>query len=227
MKLSIKIYLACLIIFALSIWAAFKLPVQEWGKSIVAIPGASALLGALWQIFRDQANYEKQIKLQDRNNQFQLSTASHMAKVAFDHHVEFCEEYISKFHEVLIKLSHKGTTTEAISYSIELAEIRVKHAVWIPQEISEKLLELEDMFTKIGAKQLAAKYTPAGKNKSKLLGEAINIFNILFGSAKIDDETEKEAAITKLINIVQDILGIKELTTLRKIALENAIKITR
>ena len=65
MKRNWKVYLAIGVVFAVSSLAAVLLPISQVAQSVMASPGALALIAALYQIFRDEAAFEKEKKLKE------------------------------------------------------------------------------------------------------------------------------------------------------------------
>lgn len=101
MTLSWKIYSILSAVLILSFLAPFFLPVNDLIKGVVATPGVAALFYPIYQISRDQAKYEKALAIQQKHEIFNLGVTSHMANVAFNKHVEFCEKYITKVNECI------------------------------------------------------------------------------------------------------------------------------
>ncbi|MDE2156881.1 MAG: hypothetical protein KGJ32_13470 [Xanthomonadaceae bacterium] len=95
------IYLGLTIVFTASVVSATFIPVSEFISGMIALPVVAALFGALFQIARDSAAFEKQKYLQSDQQVFSLGASSHMSTIAFDKHVEFCEEYMSEVDETI------------------------------------------------------------------------------------------------------------------------------
>lgn len=76
-------------------------------KGIIASPVAGSLFAALYQIFRDQAAFEKQKYFELRKRVFDIGATSHMANTLFDKHVIFCEKYIEELYKTLLTLFKK------------------------------------------------------------------------------------------------------------------------
>ncbi len=68
MRHSKKNYIFLVVIFILSTLLSLFLPVNELFKGVALTPGIAALFGALFQIFRDQAEFEKKIFSGTRRN---------------------------------------------------------------------------------------------------------------------------------------------------------------
>ena len=217
MKFSIKMYFIFSGIFLLSGLATFILPIAEWAKSYFAIPGVGALVGGLWQLFRDQANHERQKELADKNNAFQLSAFSHMANTVFNKHVEFSEQYINKFNKTLTQIKPQGNT-DILQLFDDLKGIRVKYQAWLNEDIIEDLLYLESLIEQHYQAGTQAKNSPIGKTKTQLYAKAKQLFEKI--KSLNGNSTTQETK--SFIIIVQEMIGIKELIELRKHVLKNA-----
>jgi hypothetical protein len=91
MEINWKAYSVLATVFVLSIGTFFLLPDgHDVLGGVIASPGVTALLAALFQLMRDEADYEKRLEAQRREFQFTLGAASHMANAAFDKHADFC-----------------------------------------------------------------------------------------------------------------------------------------
>ena len=86
------IYIALAVLLVGSLTAYSLLPVGAQ-RDLVAAPAIGSLFLALFQIFRDMAAHEKAVGLLELQNNFALGAMSHLANVAFDKHVSFCEKY--------------------------------------------------------------------------------------------------------------------------------------
>ena len=150
MKLSWKIYMVAGVVFVLSFSTATLLPISDTFKGIIAIPCVGSLLGALYQIFKDQAKFEKDQALQQKQHIFNLSVTSHMANVAFDKHVQFSEEYIQKMDECIKLLFEAGPSGQTLNIAEQLMNIRRKHTPWVTKETTSKLCEFENDLAMIG-----------------------------------------------------------------------------
>ena len=82
------------IVVLLSSLITWGLPINELFKGIAVTPAIASLFFALFRVFRDEAEFQKKQFLQEKQQFFNLASTSHMANVAFDKHVEFCELYL-------------------------------------------------------------------------------------------------------------------------------------
>src|SRR5437762_1785859 len=98
MKHRPSVYLVLLLVFLGSALITAAVPAYSVFQAISAVPALGALFAALFQVFRDQAAFERQLLLQQQQQAFNLGAASHMASKAFDKHSEFCEKYMAEVH---------------------------------------------------------------------------------------------------------------------------------
>lgn len=96
---AMKVYGGSGAVLLVSFIAAWLLPVAELFKGFAAVPGVGALLNVLFQLWKDERAHERAVELLHRQQDFALATASHMANVAYDKHVMFCEAYVERADE--------------------------------------------------------------------------------------------------------------------------------
>ncbi len=113
-------------------------------KSIAQVPFVGGLLGALFQLVRDDAAHFRAQQLQQSKEGFLLGVESHMSKVAFDKHAAFCEAYGAEIHRTLDTLYRCGTSAPGHECAGRLFLLRIQYAVWLPDEIQEQLKPFED-----------------------------------------------------------------------------------
>lgn len=223
-EFSFKLYLMFFAIIVVSFIATWLLPVSEVFKGITAIPGTGALLAVLYQILRDQMNYERQKELQRKQHFFNLGVTSHMASVAFDKHVEFCEKYIAQMNKGLRRLFVEGPTEEALSFAGELSNIRSEFRAWLTEDIVQRILPFEKALRDIGAKARIEQHLPVGEKLTKVVDEMFEIFSNVTGIGDKESNMDNQIAHEKIITHLQQVLGIQELTTLRHKVIAEAIK---
>lgn len=206
------------------IWSELNNKALEF---LAGIPLVSALVVALFQIMRDQAAYERDQLLMDYQNRFVLGASSHMANLAFDRHVEFCEEYIHEAHEALNTLYRKGPSEEALTHAGNLSLIRRKHAMWIADEIEHDLEPFEKALRQMGA---SAGYVAAttgdysAAQRPAHLDRMYKIFSQVTGEKEWDGETLMDSlAITSQVRYLRGVLGIEELNKMRQAIVTKAM----
>ncbi|TVP09298.1 hypothetical protein [Shewanella sp. KCT] len=228
MKHDIKTYLILAAVFILSIGGCYLVPANDVIKAVVASPGIVSLLAALFQLIRDQAAFERAQEIQQKQFQFTLGAASHMANTAFDKHVEFCEKYMAELQSSVRTLWREGETPEALSHAGALFMLREEYAVWLTDEINENLGKFEKALRKLGAESHFVRTTTGSEQHAEQRSRTITSSFELFGEILGIDETQElneDYAVEKIKIKVRDILGVEELTTLRKHLVQEASQV--
>ena len=145
-----------------------------------------------------------------------------MAIVAFDKHAEFSEKYLDVMRKGLKELWAKGPCKEALEISEKLKETRLDYAAWVTKDTRESLFPFEQALRMIGINQSLFRDMPAGSERSAMVAEAHDLFSQVMEFAK--DTPEKDIGVSKVIEKIQDLLGINELTKLRKQVIKGANK---
>lgn len=210
------IYGGAAVVFILSFSATWFLPVPDLFRGLASIPGIAALIGVILQLWREQRLHERSVELLYRQQDFALATASHMAEVAYDKHVAFCEVYIARTNKGIGDLFGTGPSGEALTFAIDLRQIRIDHATWLSSEIEEKLIGFESALRKMGAgAQLLNRLQP-GERLSRVVDQIYNSFGIVTGTGPPGSDEEAEIVAARIIDHLRDVLDVKELTKLRQ-----------
>jgi hypothetical protein len=226
---SLPIYLGVMAVGTIAFWLSYKFS-ENGGVAIVsAIPGAGALIGALFQIFRDKTAFDHSRILQNENNDFILSATSHMANKAFDKHVEFSEEYLPMAESRVIKLfqampAEENMRVVARKLADDLFGVRKKFSLWVTEEIRIDLEPFEKALRKMdGLAGLIASRDPSDQQ-----GKLVETFFATLKKIGDVKDNEKDAVAEegaiRLKEILQKILGIPELTLLRRRYVEEATR---
>lgn len=226
------IYLGLGIVFTASMGAMALISAPDFVSGMIAVPGVGALLGALFQIARDAAAFEKQKYLQADSQVFSLGATSHMSTVAFDKHVEFCEEYMAEVHETIALLFREGPTKEAMECAKKLYSLRQKFAAWVPKSISLKLDPFENAIRQIGAKPLinALRNGDDEDARIKAIDEQFNLFANVLGMEKLSDnapDQKEEIAVENVKEQIREILGITDLLEIRSFIIKRSADFAR
>ena len=214
MPFSIRLYSIISVVTVVSLLAAFFLPIPEWAKGIVSLPAAAGLAGVLFQIFRDRVAHERAVDLQRKEQMFNLGIASHMANVAFDKHIEFCELYIQQMQAGLSDLVARGPTTEVLKFCSKLGGARFQYRAWITSEVWTRLLLFEAALRKLGASASVFEHSQVNESRSQAADRMDKLFQDIL-ALKEGTELDKELAASRVIRYLQDFLGIEELSRLR------------
>ena len=227
MKLTFKPYIILGTVFIISFLTAWLLPVQEIFKGIFAVPGSLALLGVIYQLIRDSAQFERSMFMQKDQQIFNLGATSHMATVAFDKHVEFCEKYMAEVHETVDTLFKEGPSKTALNHSAALFTIGREYSAWIPKKIALQLEPFENAIHRIGTTSGLVEDLPnSSKDKPKAISES---YAELKKVLELDDietgDPDKKNLIAKenIKEKIRSILGINELTEIRLFIIKKSI----
>ena len=218
-------HIGYILVFVASFAAALFLPVSQILKGVAATPAIGALCLLLNQLWRDERAHERALELQNKQQDFALGTASHMADVAYDKHVAFCEEYMARVQSGFQELNKDGATKNALNIGGDLVRIRFKHAAWLTPTLEEQLKPFEMGLITMGAKmhQLELSELPVGDQRTRLVQEIYKTFGLIMGE-KPENEEESLMRLEKPIENIRKILGIDSLVTLRQGAADLAIK---
>ncbi|MFM0202204.1 hypothetical protein PQR53_20300 [Paraburkholderia fungorum] len=156
------------------------------------------------------------------------SAGSHMANVAFDKYVQFCEEYAEGFHKALDTLTEYGPTDKLLADAHALYQLRRKWAVWITTDTDEKLDHFEQTLREIGA---SAGYVQAALSDPNVHDRHEHISRMYMRLAQFlgDKESAGEEVSDKLTQYALDallrrILGTEQLDELRAAVISRAIE---
>lgn len=213
-------------ILVLSFGTALFLPTTDILHWVVTTPGLLALVGVGWQIFRDHAQYEKNLRLQHDQQHFVLGVTSHMADVAFDRHVAFCEKYIAQMQETLSTLFNEGPTEKCLALSSKLADIRLSFRTWLISDIQNKILPFEHALTEIAGMHIELKGLLPGDIRTQLVESMYNIFTDVLNLPRPEGRGEIDETVVagRIMDHLQDILGVKQLVHLRIKLVDKAVK---
>ncbi len=220
-----KFWIGVAIVVSVSIGITFFAPISEIYKGVAAVPAIGGLLAALFQLLRDQALHEKRVALQAKQNLFNLGATSHMANTVFDKHVEFSEKYLAEVTEVVITLTREGPTTSALEHSGKLYQIRVDYTAWITPEIEDQLMPFEKAIRQIGAKAHFIDMISGSDAREESRLQAVREIHDTFANLmEFESEGPKDEASTikAIKNRVRDILGVRELVSVRDFLVKEA-----
>jgi hypothetical protein len=219
-----RVYLALSLVAIVSFLGAWLLPTTDIMHGIMGAPAIMALIGIIYQIFRDQAEYEKRLLLQRDQQHFVLGATSPMASVAFNKHVEFCEKYITQMQKILSDLFREGPTRECLQWSSELADVRLAYRTWLTSDLQAKIMPFEEALTKVGGKHLESAALPGGESRNRTIEEMHDVFADLLGIPRLRGTTDETVAPTRIMDHLQDILGVKQLVRLRIELVDEAVR---
>jgi hypothetical protein len=211
-------------------WLAFFQNVGSFGiasgllawliKSVVSQSLAREL-----EIFKAQLSKAQAVELQESANRFTLGATSHMASVAFDKHIEFCERYMKETSGTLTTLFREGPTKLAMGHANSLARIRGEYTLWLTPEIETELGKFEKALREMGSHERIASDYPGLEGHGERVNKMYTIFAQIMGEKEwAGEKLSDELAVTKVvIGTLQRVLGIPALTEIRTKLVERAL----
>lgn len=236
-------------VIALASAAASYHAVEGLVRNAASVTLFVALAGFVITLVRDEGAHQRAIELADRAHErslaaedreherllaaserearFALGVSSHMANVAFDKHVAFCEAYAQVADKALSAIFREGPTADAVYLSGSLLEVRRTHAVWITQEIDEKLQQFEHLFVEMGASAGYVQSTqgvPEASQRQEHVDRMYKHLSTLTGALKWKDEKlDEEKAVITTIRWLRNVLGTEELNAMRRAFVKRAM----
>lgn len=216
-----------LTVLLLSIGLSLVLPATASDfRALVAVPGIAAVAGGIFLLLRDELSYQRQLDRDDKSNAFHVAAQSHMAKVLFDKHVEFAEDYSSAARTLVFKLFRDGPTEGARNID-SLHDVRSKHALWISAGLANRLDTFERQFVDIGAAMMLWNNRHSrDRLPENHLERVFDTFYRLTGIARseldVDDPEANAHSSQKMMTWLQGLLGVEQLTEARERAVAGA-----
>jgi hypothetical protein len=221
-------YKALAVIFFVSLGAVVFFhffPVGAVGD-LASLPAIGALVAALFQLGRDSIQHDRAIQLEEGKNRFTVGATSHMANVAFDKHVLFCEEYIAEVFKTLDTLFSRGPHKDALKHAFALRNIRRKWAAWLMPEIEAELEKFEAAIHKIGASAYLVEAVPGEPGAIKeMFQEFANVFGAKYGVPQWQGKpVTEDYTVETVIAGLRKVLGTAELSSLRVDLVKRAVE---
>jgi len=156
---------------------------------------------------------------QQLEHTFAVGSSSHMANVAFDKHVKFCEDYAEELRRTMEALLDFKRHREAFDQAKTLTSLRQKQALWLTPEMEAPLEEIERRLRWIGGKDFVVS-TASEADQEALLDKVHKMFvevlgEDFFGAAPDGEKLDQDLAIGNVIRGLGKILGVADLATLR------------
>lgn len=138
------------------------------------------------------------VLLSDRQNIFLIGATSHMATIAFDKHIGFCEEYLEATTQALTSLRPTGSPQQEPLDVSRFLGVRQKWALWLTDGIEARLDTFESTIEAIA------------------------------GGVPLVDDTgsamSNERSVKTLIGGLRQLLATEELTALRSELVTRAMR---
>jgi hypothetical protein len=212
------VYAVLALVFVASAGVGLLLPAESTLREISAVPALGALFAAVFQVFRDQAAYERQLLLQSQQQAFSLGAASRMATLAFEKHAEFCEKYVAEVNLTIYTLIREGPTRLALDHASRLVKLKAEYSAWLTKDIHKGLEPFEAALREIGALSgLVDDLRGTGDpGRADAVRKMYAVFKRLMQLTEIDDTPSADATVEAVQTRLRSILGIEELTLIRQ-----------
>lgn len=240
-------YTTVCIVFALLFVGALLLvwfghtDLQKAGENTLTTSLVGFLITFLLDVnSRERARIERQHEIerakltQDLEHAFAVGSSSHMANVAFDKHVKFCEDYAAGLREAMKLLYTHVTTPKAIDAAAALYRLRHDQALWLTPEMEAPLMKIEQALRSLGAGQhrLETDGRLEEEEHFEINTRIHRLFSDLVGKEFLGpppdgERYDDDLAIGNAVRGLGRVLGVDDLTHLRKQILRDAAKRAR
>ena len=166
-----------------------------------------------------------QNNFEETRNRFTIGAASHMADVAFDKHVEFCEKYTAAVNGALNTLFRRGPHQDILQDANKLVGTRLEWTLWITPEVEAKLQGFERALRTIGANAwLIAQLDPAHQDRTESIREAYDTFADVMGWPEWHGRPlTGDVAAERIIQGLREVLSVGDLRRLRDELIKRAV----
>ena len=180
-------------------------------------------------VFSAALNKAQAFELERAKNRFTIGATSHIADVAFDKHVLFCDEYVTGMFAALLTLYEHGPTKAVTPLAHALVAVRRKWAVWLTPQLEDELMLYENALFNTGIKESITSRFPELEDRQKHIDEMFQLFLQVIGHDKNlkGEPLSGEIATSKIIGSLRKVLGIGALTDLRSELIEGAASVLK
>jgi hypothetical protein len=152
------------------------------------------------------------------------SAGSHMATVAFDNYVDFCEAYFRQYRAALVIIFENGPCQEARGLSRDLTNLRSEWALWITTNTDEKLEKFEQAMRDMGTNAWLAERVVQNGAVDDMWEKMYRHFAHLVGMQEWQGEIlSNELAFTTLISSLRTAMGTDQFDELRQMTVSRAL----
>jgi hypothetical protein len=206
--------------------AALVKTMTETTKFIITVIAATigsgvgtTIVGALFKKRFDE-------QLEQTKNRFTIGATSHMAAVAFDKHVEFCEKYAVAVNGALSTLFKRGPHQDILQDADNLVRIRLEWTLWVNPEVEAKLEAFEKALRTIGANAwLIQQLDPAHEDRTESISQAYNTFADVMGWPEWQGKPlTGDVAAQRIIEGLREVLSVGNLMRLREDLIKRAVE---
>lgn len=165
---------------------------------------------------------ERAALTQQLEHAFALGSSSHMANIAFDKHVAFCEAYAAELRATLVTLHEKGPTEEVRPHAVRLIQIRSAQALWLTPEIDAQLEKVERALLSMAAAEHRQKIDDrlVGEERQESIRHVFSTFYRLLGMKEPEGHApptafDESIEVGYVVRWLGNVLGVSNLTALR------------
>ncbi len=155
------------------------------------------------------------------------SASSHMANVAFDKYVQFCESYAESAGKAFDTLLRHGPTEKVLENAGDLYRLRRKWSLWITTETDNSLERFEQAFREIGA---SAGYVESTRREPDAEARGEHIKRMYMRLAEVmgfpeweGKKVSQELAQSALDAQLRKVLGTEQFDVLRRAVITRAV----
>ena len=211
-----RFYVLLISLTLISIFLTALPTLPEFTRNVLAIPSAGGLLSLIFKFWFDLIQHERTKELQQRQQDFELAAASHMADVVFDKQVEFCESYSQALDEIIKALIKDGPSENVGNYLIKLQTIRTKYLPWLSSETEEKVIPFEKALREIAISNQLLNRPLDENSRFEFIDRMYGAFGNALGLEIKEGYKDPEASGIKILSKLRDLLNITDLEILRR-----------
>jgi hypothetical protein len=212
-----KFYTAAGAIVLISSVGTLYLPIQPLFKSLSAVPGIAALIVILARMVLDEIEYERRLALLAREQSFALAATSSIAALVFQKQAEFVDRYVGKAYAIRDHLGTHGPEKGAGELAMELRNLRVQYAAWVPTSTEMYLVALEDVLFNISARSRLLDLLPVSDERTAVVQQ---IFDDFVKVLPLKKDPDSELALARIPGHFRRLLGTDQLSSLRQAVID-------
>lgn len=212
--------------------------IRVLGPGVLFI-GLSAFLGKLWaeraaqnrsrEISRELEILKGELRQQEQRIESSLAVGvmSHMASVAFDKHIEFCEAYLKEADQALAELLMNASAKTTLDSVGKMAEIRRKYGLWEDKQTGEFLTKFQKALSEIWMIDRKIERSERAmltfEQRQSLVTDFFNRLQTLVGIVPEIDVGPDGITRERVLQFLRSRLGADDLTKLRFHHLNRAV----
>ena len=99
---------------------------------------------------------------------------------------------------------------------------RLSFRAWITEDVEAKVMPFEDALRQMGARKFALEGLAPGPERTRVVNEMYQVFSNVTG-VKGEGQVDETLAPRRIISHLQDLLGVQQLSRLRRAVVQAAI----